>query len=152
MSTLRESKTSKLQDYNKHFKEIMGKSDALLDKIMPLSSIRDLIDSKMVRDNTLDKEKSLLLNVVILRSQLKDTLYAQPEKLLERYDFRSPIDDWRKKTTHNILRMILGACAIDQIINKNGSALKTMILENEEFRRAIESAIRKNWTGVTMEV
>lgn len=145
-STLKKSNPSKLQEYKKWVEETLQKSYTLLNKILAPANMHDHIDDILAHDISLDEKETFLLNTVLLRSHLKNALSAQPEKLLERYDFLTSMDDWREKTASNIMWMVLGANTIDQIIKKNETVLKAVLTENEEIRRTIESTIRKTWS------
>lgn len=117
----------------------------LLDAVGPSSVIHDLVADRLDFNLCLEEKETSLLYVISLRNDLKNALTANPEKLLERYDFLTSLDDWSDTVTNDILRIILSANIIEKLIMRDEAITKRVFLNNGECRKRIEEAIGMAW-------
>lgn len=117
----------------------------LLDAVGPSSAIHDLVADRLDLDLCIEEKEASLLYVISLRNDLKNALTANPEKLLERYDFLTSLDDWRDRVASDILRKILSAYIVEKLIMRDEATTKRVFLNNGECRNRIEEAIGKAW-------
>ena len=109
------------------------------------SSMHELTAGSLQSDTTLQEEECGGTDISFFESSLREALSTKPEKILERYDYLSPLEEWRIKVADTVMQDILSESVINKIIQGDAGARKMFFLDNPSRRAAIETTIRQVW-------